>query len=117
MTHRYDGRAGWQPSHDAARSMAQGLGWFSIGLGIAQVAAPGNVARLIGVGDDDENRGVVRAVGLREIASGMGLLGRARPAGWAWARSRALRSSTSTPRACSYSRSNASVSACSRWLL
>ena len=62
------------------------MGWFSLGLGLAQVAAPAQVARLIGVPDDDENRSVMRAVGLREIASGIGILSQPRPAGWAWAR-------------------------------
>jgi uncharacterized membrane protein len=62
------------------------LGWFSLGLGLAQVAAPGSVARLIGVTDDDSNRQVMRMVGLREIASGLGILSQPRPAGWLWAR-------------------------------
>ena len=66
--------------------LATALGGFSIGLGLAQLAAPGGVARLIGVGDGDRNRQAMRAVGLREIASGVGILSRSRPAGWLWAR-------------------------------
>jgi uncharacterized membrane protein len=66
--------------------LATALGWFSIGLGLAQVAAPGGVARLIGVRDDDQNCRMIRAVGLRELASGVGILSRPRPAGWVWAR-------------------------------
>jgi uncharacterized membrane protein len=66
--------------------LAQGLGWFSLGLGLAQIAAPGGVARLIGVPDDDGNRRMMRAVGMREVASGLGILSQPRPEGWVWAR-------------------------------
>jgi uncharacterized membrane protein len=66
--------------------LAQGLGWFSLGLGLAQIAAPGGVARLIGVPDDDENRQMMRAVGMREVASGLGILSQPRPEEWVWAR-------------------------------
>ena len=53
--------------------MANGLGWFSIALGLAQLVAPRQVAQLIGV-DEDASQAVLRAVGLREIASGIGIL-------------------------------------------
>ena len=37
--------------------MAKVLGWFSLGLGLAQIAAPARVARLIGrPGDEDDRR-------------------------------------------------------------
>ncbi len=68
------------------RSLERGLGWFSIGLGVAQLASPGGVARLSGLRDDDRNRSTMRALGLRELASGLGILGRRRPAGFLWAR-------------------------------
>jgi uncharacterized membrane protein len=66
--------------------LANALGWFSIGLGLAQLAAPGRVARLIGVDDDDRGRGLMRTLGLREIASGVGILSRPRPTRWVWSR-------------------------------
>lgn len=66
--------------------LANVLGWFSLGLGLAQVAAPGDVARFIGVSDDADNRTIMRAVGMREIMSGVGILTQPRPAGWLWAR-------------------------------
>jgi uncharacterized membrane protein len=66
--------------------LATGLGWFSIGLGLAQIVAPGSVARLIGVNDDTKNRGLMRAIGMREIATGVGILSRPRPANWVRAR-------------------------------
>jgi uncharacterized membrane protein len=71
---------------DSAKRRAKGLGWFSIGLGLAQIAAPRRVARLIGINDDDETRNTMFAVGLREISSGIGILSRHRPAGWVWTR-------------------------------
>jgi uncharacterized membrane protein len=62
------------------------LGWFSIGLGLAQIGAPRSVARLIGILDDDETRNAMFAIGLREITSGIGILSSPRSAGWVWSR-------------------------------
>jgi len=73
-------------SGENGERLAQGLGWFSLGLGLAQIAAPGEIAHLIGVPDDDENRQMMRAVGMREVASGIGLLSQSHPEGWVWAR-------------------------------
>lgn len=70
----------------AVERRARGLGWFSIGLGLAQIAAPRAVARLIGVRDDDENRNTMFAIGFREITSGVGLLSQPRQPAWAWSR-------------------------------
>jgi uncharacterized membrane protein len=63
--------------------LAHALGWLSIGLGLAEIAAPRGLARLIGVND---NRRLLRVLGLREIASGIGILSRRRPVGWLWSR-------------------------------
>lgn len=64
-----------------------GLGWFSLGLGLAQLIAPRQVARLIGVDEDDENvKLAMLAVGVRELTCGLGLLSHSKPAVWAWAR-------------------------------
>lgn len=62
--------------------MARLLGWFSIGLGAAELAIPGAVQKVSGVGSP----ALLRAYGLREIATGAGILGSKRPAGWMWAR-------------------------------
>lgn len=51
--------------------LVQGLGWFSIGLGLAEVLAPRMVCRLIGV---RPRAGLLRFLGLRELTSGVGLL-------------------------------------------
>lgn len=66
--------------------LERGLGWFSIGLGLAGLAAPKAVARLTGIPDDDRSRDILRAIGLREIACGIGILASDRPAPWLWAR-------------------------------
>ena len=61
------------------------LGWFSIGLGVAEVFAPEAVARLIGI-NERRHRGLLRAYGVRELAAGMGILGRPKPTYWMWNR-------------------------------
>jgi uncharacterized membrane protein len=74
-----------QPESSVERR-ARGLGWFSIGLGLAQIGAPRALARLIGIPDDDEARNTMFALGLREITSGIGILASPRSSGWVWAR-------------------------------
>jgi uncharacterized membrane protein len=71
---------------DDPERVARGLGWFSIGLGLAQIAAPRGLARMIGVDDDDDNRNTLFALGLREIASGVGVLARPRSPVPLWTR-------------------------------
>ena len=61
------------------------LGWFSIGLGIAEVLAPEAVARLIGI-DEQRHRTLLRAYGVRELAAGLGILTRPKPTYWMWNR-------------------------------
>jgi uncharacterized membrane protein len=67
----------------ADEKMATALGWFSVGLGLTQLFAPRELARLIGV---PERTGLMRACGIRELATGVGILTQERPAGWLWAR-------------------------------
>jgi uncharacterized membrane protein len=69
--------------------IARGLGWFSIGLGLAQIAAPRALTRLIGVRGDFSS--LLRILGAREIASGIGILTRREPDSspnpmWMWSR-------------------------------
>jgi uncharacterized membrane protein len=59
---------------------------FSLGLGLAEVVAPGALANFIGVDDDDQARTILRAYGAREIGTGLGILAQKRPAGWMWGR-------------------------------
>ena len=63
--------------------MAVGLGWFSIGLGMAEVLAPRALGRLIGAGS---LWSALPLLGLRELASGIGILTNSRPAGFLWSR-------------------------------
>ena len=69
---------------DAGR-LAQGLGWFSLAVGIAELLAPRAVARLAGA--SGQHTALVRLYGLREIASGLLIFNSARksPAGL-WSR-------------------------------
>ena len=68
--------------------IANGLGWFSIGLGLAEVVAPGAVANLIGINDDSGRRNMLRSplYGMRELAAGAGILSQSQPAPWLWGR-------------------------------
>lgn len=65
------------------RQLTQALGWLSIGLGLAQLVAPRALGRAIGVG---EHPGIMRALGMRELANGLGLLSERAPGVWAWSR-------------------------------
>lgn len=69
---------------DSHELLAQALGWFSIGLGMAELLAPRAVARVAGLQDD--HRLLMRASGLRELTMGLGILSQRRPAGWMWSR-------------------------------
>jgi hypothetical protein len=75
MAHRSDGHA--------AHTLAQGLGWFSIGLGLAEVVAPGRLAQFLGM---EERTELIRLYGLREIATGVGILSQDDPTPWLWGR-------------------------------
>ena len=66
-----------------AKRLALGVGWFSIGFGMAEVLAPGKITRLFGV---DRGANLVRGLGLREIASGVGILAGSRLAPVLWGR-------------------------------
>jgi uncharacterized membrane protein len=63
--------------------LANFLGWFSIGLGLAQIAAPRGVANMIGLSDD---RGLMRYLGAREMAAGIGILTQQYQSRWLWGR-------------------------------
>jgi uncharacterized membrane protein len=65
--------------------IARGLGWFGIGLGVAEIVAPRRLAKLIGVRGD--HSGLFRMLGAREITSGIGIVTGRRPnANWVWSR-------------------------------
>ncbi|WP_210357208.1 hypothetical protein [Sphingomonas beigongshangi] len=60
--------------------LARALGWFSVGLGLAELAAPGRLARALGL---DDKEGLIRAYGVRELASAVPTLSIDKPIGLA----------------------------------
>src|SRR3954469_1022604 len=71
--------------HEVQRR-GRALGWVSLGLGVAQLAAPGAVRRISGVDDSATSRAVVPLVGARELVHAAGLLTSRRKGRWAWTR-------------------------------
>lgn len=61
-----------------------GLGWFSIALGLAEIAAARPIARALGL--PPAAAWVIRACGAREIATGVGVLSSPANPGWLAAR-------------------------------
>jgi hypothetical protein len=58
--------------------LARALGWFSIGLGLTELVAPGRLARTLGL---DGKEGLIRAYGARELASAVPTLSVDKPIG------------------------------------
>jgi len=70
----------------ASTNLARGLGWFSICLGVMELLAARALARRVGLQGRER---LVRACGVREIVSGVGILVSREPAprsGWVWSR-------------------------------
>lgn len=65
------------------KKIARSLGWFSIGLGIAELMAPDRLARMLGI---DEHNKLMRTFGGRELGPGVALVTMRRTAPWLWAR-------------------------------
>jgi uncharacterized membrane protein len=74
------------PEPGPAAPLARGLGWFSIGRGLAELVATDATARLVGLPDRGSHRHVLRAFGARELASGLGILANPGSSGWVWSR-------------------------------
>lgn len=66
-----------------AQRVARGLGWFSIGVGLAQILAPRAVCRIVGLPAAPT---LTRLCGLRELACGIGILTQDKRAPWLKAR-------------------------------
>ena len=71
------------PNGHSAGMLARGLGWFSIGLGLAELLAPRRLTEFLGM---EGQEGLFQAYGLREIATGIGVLSADDPAPWVWGR-------------------------------
>ena len=65
-----NGKSGGGLMNMSAEQLARGLGWFSIGLGLAELLAPRGIARISGV---KGNTTLIRLLGLREIAHGLAI--------------------------------------------
>src|SRR5215211_1783739 len=76
------GRPGLPSS--SAKRLAKGLGWFSIGLGLAELLAPRAVANISGV--SNKHTGLIRLYGLREISSGITIFAQDKPTEGVWSR-------------------------------
>ena len=64
-------------------TVARGLGWFSIGIGLVEMLAPRPIAKFLG----SKHPGLIRVFGARELAVGVGILALNKPkAPWLWAR-------------------------------
>src|SRR3954454_7790290 len=63
--------------------LADGLGWFSIALGLGELLAPGTMSSVVGA--KNRHGALMRFLGLREIAAGVMILSGARTAG-CWSR-------------------------------
>jgi|ERR1700682_3915382 len=63
--------------------IARQLGWFSIGLGVAEVTMPGQMAKALGISG---GRRLIQVFGLRGIAAGVGILTQRKRSPWLWAR-------------------------------
>jgi uncharacterized membrane protein len=78
---RTAGREGWTGAPDG-RGTASFLGWFSVGLGAIQIMAPRRLTRAIGLEPGTGSTTLMRAMGLREIATGVGILSNPRSKEW-----------------------------------
>ncbi|HEV7992796.1 MAG TPA: SRPBCC family protein [Gemmatimonadaceae bacterium] len=67
-------------------SLADFLGVFSLGLGLAQVLAPEAMSKICGVADAEGNKSVMRALGAREISHGIAILSKQQPEKAVWSR-------------------------------
>jgi uncharacterized membrane protein len=77
--------------HDAQRTggavgLSTGLGLFSLALGAAELAAPQQLARAIGLRDDPRTLTLMRIFGAREVAAGLAILYQPHNSAWLWSR-------------------------------
>jgi uncharacterized membrane protein len=70
----------------APTGLSRGLGWFSLALGVGELAAPRSLARLIGVEPDGATPILMRLLGATEVIAGIGVLMQPQRPGALWAR-------------------------------
>lgn len=80
-------RPSWDPATEQRVGDGEGLanvaGWVSLALGMTQVAVPERIGAALGMEDWSE---LIRAYGIRNAATGMGILAQRHPAPFLWAR-------------------------------
>jgi hypothetical protein len=67
------------------RSVAKGLGWVSIAIGLSEILAPKKIEQTMGIGNGQAT-GILRVLGLREICQGIDILTHDDPTPGLWAR-------------------------------
>jgi hypothetical protein len=73
-----------RPTYRSANdSLARGLGWFSLGLGLAELLMPRALARGLGLRGRER---LLLLYGLREVVTGIGLLTASHRTPWMWGR-------------------------------
>ena len=82
---RYEGEGSRRRGHPDSQTdvLARGLGIFSIALGFVELVAPRSITRALGMLGND---GLIQAYGVREIATGIGILASRDPTPWIWGR-------------------------------
>ena len=83
LPHRHYPRRRETPSLDSAM-LAQGLGWLSVVSGVVALLAPRTAGSAAGLGY--HSRSTIRSRGMRQLATGVGILTQNNPAPWLWAR-------------------------------
>jgi uncharacterized membrane protein len=66
--------------------LSRGLGWFSVALGLSELILPKTLARTVGVEPRASTRWTLRAMGVRELLAGLGVLMQPRRPLPLWAR-------------------------------
>jgi uncharacterized membrane protein len=79
--------AGRQPESGNGHTQPNApLGWLSLGVGVGTLLFPRKTAELMGVRPTSAVARAMRAVGIREVATGLGVLCQPRWSGWPWVR-------------------------------
>ena len=74
------------PGPERGDRLSRAIGWSSVGIGAAQIAAPAAIARVIGLEPDGRASLAARVMGLTNLAIGAGLIVRPRRGSRMWAR-------------------------------
>ncbi|HEY8520538.1 MAG TPA: SRPBCC family protein [Gammaproteobacteria bacterium] len=78
---RPTGHEAWAGAHDDS-PLPLLLGWLGIGLGAAELLAPRALLRVIGFAPTERAADVVRTMGVREVATGLGILANPKSKEW-----------------------------------